>query len=101
MQREQLEQIVKSLDTGTLIDMLRVAGINFGPQQQADLEDQGGDKIEPWNEMKISIPRTSRPQINDPQTYLRDEAQASGTMPRYLQESPNMEDWAADSGDQG
>ena len=35
IQREQIESIVKSLDTGTLIDMLKVAGIHIDGGQDS------------------------------------------------------------------
>jgi len=105
MDRAQLETIVKSMDTGTLVDMLRTQGIHI--QQVAGEDgmgqDMGGEKtggeIEPFSEIKIPMKSEQRPPINDPSTYLRDEGQSQAMRrPDYIQrQAPDMEPWNANT----
>jgi hypothetical protein len=106
MDRAQLENIVKSMDTGTLVDMLRTAGIHVqgvvgeDGQENTDMaDDASSGRVEPFSEIKIPTQGEARGPINDPTTYLRDErqAQVSGTRPpQYMnQPTPDMEPWNA------
>ena len=95
IQREQIESIVKSLDTGTLIDMLKVAGIHIDAGQDSGeqlLDAASQDKIEPWNDVKVDVPASQRGPINDPATYM---AQQTQERPVYMntQQPPAAENW--------
>ena len=68
MQRNQLEAIVASLDTGTLIKMLQVAGVHVQPPHDASTMDalsMQDEKITPWNDVKVGVGETSRPPIHN------------------------------------
>ncbi len=101
IQREQLEAIVKSLDTGTLVKFLQQQGIQVDAQpSSAELMVQAAqDKPESWNEMKVDVPTTQRGPINDPASYMAQQPQAQqtpiGARPQYL-DNPPKEDWYTD-----
>ena len=70
MKRDQLQAIIGSLDTGTLIKMLQVAGIHVANPEDDSLsglamgQEQGGSQMEPWNTQKVNVAETSRPPIH-------------------------------------
>lgn len=99
IQREQIESIVKSLDTGTLVEMLKVAGIHLAGDEEGNSAEQmieaaGQDKIEPWNDRKVDIEQSVRGPINDPATYMAQQPQQM-QRPEYLntQQPPAAENW--------
>jgi hypothetical protein len=95
MDRDVIEKIITSMDTGTLVKMLATQGVNIQaePTSGQELVDaaQGGDKIESWNDMKVPGASSARPPIHDPQTYTEQRAQER---PEYMQDGQSpAEDW--------
>jgi hypothetical protein len=98
MQREQMEAIIKSLDTESLQKMLSVVGINVQPMPGEELIDAAeGSKMESWNDTRVPISRSQRPPISAPESYLKEmEQRETGQQPpQYLGQQNNPEDWYA------
>jgi hypothetical protein len=99
-QRDVLESIVKSLDTGTLVNMLAQQGIHLG--QPAD----GGESplysseketnSQAWNNIKIDLKDGGPKQpIHSPEAYLKPRTEERDVEPEYLaaENPPSLEPW--------
>lgn len=97
-QRDVLESIVKSLDTGTLVNMLATQGINIGKSeenQDSPLYSTEEDKnSQAWNNIKIDLGASEKRQpIHSPEAYLKPKMQEQ--RPEYLaaENPPSLEPW--------
>lgn len=100
--REAIESIVKSLDTGTLISMLASKGIYMGePQEDSPVWSSEDDKNDQaWNNIKIELDkREPSAPLHSSETYLKPKMEEK---PEYMasENPPMLEPWMQ-SGVQG
>ena len=105
--RDAIEAIVKSLDTGTLVNMLAAKGIHIG--QPADGQESplySTDKEENsqgWNNIKIELDKKEKPPIHSPEAYLKPKVVEQQMQPEYIasENPPMLEPWMTTGGAQG
>ena len=93
--RDAIESIVKSLDTGTLVEMLAAKGIHIGePQEDSPMwssKDDANDQA--WNNIKIELEgRGERTPIHSSETYIKPKMEEK---PEYIasENQPMLEPW--------
>lgn len=101
MDREQLINMLGSMDTGSLIKMLATQGVKIeDPGCDMDMdEDDSGSKVADWNTREVQVGSDERPKLFDKHKFLKmDIKQPMQQAPEYLnpEYSPNMEAYSAD-----
>ena len=99
MDRGIIENIIKSLDTGTMLKALSAVGVQIDPQTiggegEGVLDQLGGneDQLESWNDMQIDVAPTQRGPISDPSKYMGRGVMPQARRPMGLnQQNPDME----------
>jgi hypothetical protein len=104
--RELIESLVKSLDTGTLVQMLAAQGINIGQptdQESPFWSSEGDQNPQGWNNIKVELEGgEKRGPIHSVEKYLNVKNKMEES-PEYLaaEEQPGMEPWMQGGGVQG
>lgn len=98
--RDAIENIVRSLDTGTLVDMLASKGIHIGePQEESPLwSSEEEENPQAWNNIKIDIPQREKQPLHSPEKYLKPKVEE--VRPEYIasETPPDMEPWMVSGG---
>lgn len=101
LQRDAIESIVKSLDTGTLVDMLAQKGIHIGQpldgQPSPLYSTEKEENSQGWNNIKIDLDKKERAPIHSPEAYLKPKTVEERIQPEYLaaENPPMLEPWMA------
>jgi hypothetical protein len=104
MQREQIENIIGSLDTESLIKMLNVVGIQINPEEVDDANELQAENEKPtsWNDLRVDVgQKQERPPLHSPENYLRNDANQEARpnvqgRPGYMDNPQGMEPWYVD-----
>ena len=97
LQRDALESIVNSLDTGTLVSMLASQGIHVGEPgegQESPLYSTDSDEnTQSWNNIKIELEgRPKGEPLHSSETYMKPKMEEK---PEYIasENPPSLEPW--------
>ena len=97
--REAIEALVKSLDTGTLVNALASQGVHIGQpadgQESPMWSSQKEENPQSWNNIKIDLEgRHEKTPLHSPENYLKEKLEET-KMPEYVasENPPSLEPW--------